>query len=147
MKILYWGIEQLQYNVYLNSLNSYYSFFIPTNKALLEYIDPCSYGKSQTQMFKFHYDASKVNVEDRVWASIWNYDTATQTVGDSIGMADYYQVRNRLKDILDTHIVIGNVEDGKTYYRTKGGTEIRVTNASAGAAGMTVEGSYQTNEG
>ncbi|MBQ4295627.1 MAG: fasciclin domain-containing protein, partial [Prevotella sp.] len=71
----------------------------------------------------------------------------TQTVGDSIGMADYYQVRNRLKDILDTHIVIGNVEDGKTYYRTKGGTEIRVNNPSAGAAGMTVEGSYQTNEG
>ena len=147
MKILYWGIEQLQYNVYLNSLNSYYSFFIPTNKALLEYVDPCSYGKSQTQMFKFHYDASKVNVEDRVWASIWNYDTATQTVGDSIGIADYYQVRNRLKDILDTHIVIGNVEDGKTFYRTKGGTEIRVNNVSAGAAGMTVEGSYQTNEG
>ncbi|MBO4850834.1 MAG: fasciclin domain-containing protein [Prevotella sp.] len=147
MKILYWGIEQLQYNVYLNSLNSYYSFFIPTNKALLEYVDPCSYGKNQTQIFKFHYDASKVNVEDRVWASIWNYDTATGTVGDSIGMADYNQVRNRLKDILDTHIVIGNVEDGHTYYRTKGGTEIRVNNVGSGAAGMTVEGSYQTNEG
>ncbi len=147
MKILYWGIEQLQYNVYLNSLNSYYSFFIPTNKALLEYIDPCSYGKSQTQLFKFHYDASKVNVQDRVWASIWNYDTETGVVGDSIGKADYTQIRNRLKDILDTHIVIGNVEDGHTYYRTKGGTEIRVNNVKAGANGMTVEGSYQTNEG
>ena len=147
MKILYWGIERLQYNVYLNSLNSYYSFFIPTNNALLEYIDPCSYGKSQTQMFRFHYDASKVNVEDRVWASIWNYDTESGVVGDSIGRANYDQVRNRLKDILDTHIVIGDVENGNTYYRTKGGTEIRVNNVQAGANGMTVEGSYQTNEG
>lgn len=147
MKILYWGIEQLQYNVYLNSLNSYYSFFIPTNKALLEYIDPCSYGKSQTQLFRFHYDPTKVSVEDRVWASIWNYDTATGVVGDSIGKADYNMVRNRLKDILDTHIVIGNVEDGHKYYRTKGGTEIRVNNVAAGANGMTVEGSYQINEG
>lgn len=31
MSILYWGIEQLEYNVYLNSLNSYYSFFVPSN--------------------------------------------------------------------------------------------------------------------
>lgn len=147
MKILYWGIEQLQYNVYLNSLNSYYSFFIPTNNALLEYIDPCSYGKSQTQLFRFHYDGTKVNKDDRVWASIWNYDPATGVVGDSIGKADYNQVRNRLKDILDTHIVIGNVEDGQTFYRTKGGTEIRVHNTKAGASGMTVEGSYQMNEG
>ncbi len=147
MKIIYWGIEQLQYNVYLNSLNSYYSFFIPTNNALLEYIDPCSYGKSQTQMFRFHYDSSKVNAQERVWASIWNYDVETGTVGDSIGVANYDQIRNRLKDILDTHIVIGNVESGNTYYRTKGGTEIRVNNARAGANGMTVEGSYQTNEG
>ena len=147
MKIIYWGIEQLQYNVYLNSLNSYYSFFIPTNKSLLEYIDPCSYGKSQTQLFRFHYDPTKVNVNDRVWASIWNYDTESGEVGDSIGRAGYDMVCNRLKDILDTHIVIGNVEDGQTFYRTKGGTEIRVTNPQAGANGMTVEGSYQMNEG
>lgn len=146
MRIMYWGIEQLQYDVYLNSLNSYYSFFIPTNNALLEYIDPCSYGKSQTQLFRFHYDPTKVREEDRVWASIWNYDTATGEIGDSIGKADNNQIRNRLKDILDTHIVIGNVEDGKTFYRTKGGTEIRVNNTSAGANGMTVEGSYQMNE-
>lgn len=147
MRIMYWGIEQLQYDVYLNSLNSYYSFFIPTNNALLEYIDPCSYGKRQTQLFRFHYDATKVREEDRVWASIWNYDTATGEVGDSIGRANNDQIRNRLKDILDTHIVIGNVEDGKTFYRTKGGMEIRVNNTKAGANGMTVEGSYQMNEG
>ena len=148
MRILYWGIEQLQYNVYLNSLNSYYSFFIPTNGALLQYVDPCSYGKSHTQVMRFHYDPTKVNKTERVWASLWNYDPATGELGDSISrVTDYNIIRNRLKDILDTHIVIGNVEDGHTYYRTKGGTEIRVTNAQAGTAGMTVEGSYQANEG
>ena len=145
MRIMYWGIEQLQYNVYLNSLNSYYSFFIPTNNALLSYLDPCSYGKSSRQLLRFHYDASKVNKEERVWASVWNYDEATGEVGDSIGrITDPAIMRNRLKDILDTHIVIGNVEDGKEYYRTKGGTEIRVTNTSTPER-MTVQGSYQTN--
>ena len=147
MRILYWGIERLQYNVYLNSLNSYYSFFIPTNRALLQYVDPCSYGKSQTQLMRFHYDASKVNVQERVWASLWNYNPETGEVLDSIGrVTDYNVIRNRLKDILDTHIVIGDVEDGHTFYRTKGGTELRISNAQAGASGMTVSGSYQTNE-
>ena len=148
MRIMYWGIEQLQYNVYLNSLNSYYSFFIPTNNALLSYLDPCSYGKSSRQLLRFHYDASKVNKEERVWASVWNYDEATGEVGDSIGrITDPAIMRNRLKDILDTHIVIGNVEDGHEYYRTKGGTELRIKNAKLGADGMTVEGSFQVNEG
>ena len=148
MRILYWGIEQLQYNVYLNSLNSYYSLFIPTNNSLLEYIDPCSYGKSKTQVLRFHYDATQINKEDRVWASMWNYDPATRTLTDSLGeIHNPLMIQNRLKDILDTHIVIGNVEDGHTFYRTKGGTEIRIRNAKAGAKGMTVEGSYQVNEG
>ena len=147
MRILYWGIEQLQYNVYLNSLNAYYSFFIPTNNAFLQYVDPCSYGKNQTQLLRFHYDASKVNVTERVWASVWNYNPQTGEIGDSISkITNYTLIRNRLKDVLDTHIVIGDVEDGHEYYRTKGGTEIRVANAQSGANGMTVAGSYQANE-
>ena len=147
MKVIDWGITQNQYNVYLNSLNTYYSFFIPTNKALLEYIDPVSYGKSQTQLLRFYYDETKP-VRERVWASTWNYDPATGELGDSIGkVTNYDMIKNRLRDILDTHIVIGNVEDGKTYYRTKGGTEIRVSNVAQGYNGMTVEGSYQVNEG
>ena len=147
MKILYWGAKQLKYDVYLNSLNARYSLFIPDNGALLEYVDPCSYGKSFTQLFRFHYDPTKVNEEDRVWASIWNYDPLTGEVGDSIREASYEQVTNRLQDILETHIVIGDVEDGHEYYRTKSGAEIRVKNVAAGDQGMTVEGSYQVAEG
>lgn len=82
-----------------------------------------------------------------MWASIWNYDPVLGVVGDSIGRANYYQIVDRLGDILDNHIVIGNVEDGNEYYRTKGGAEIRVKNTELGTGGMTVEGSYQINEG
>ena len=147
MKVLDWGITQNQYHVYLNSLNAYYSLFIPTNNALLEYIDPVSYGKNRTQLYRFHYDATKKENE-RVWASVWNYDPETGEIGDSIGkVTDHDMIVNRLRDILDTHIVIGDVEDGREYYRTKGGTELRVKNVKDGANGMTVEGSYQVNEG
>ena len=148
MKIIDWAIEQNQYEVYMNALKTYYSFFIPLNDAMLEYVDPCSYGKTSLQILRFFYDDDD-NLEEskKVWAGVWNYDPLTGA-RDSVGeLRDYNMIKNRLKDVLDTHIVIGNVEDGNTYYRTKGGTEIRVQNASLGKSGMTVEGSYQLNEG
>ena len=148
MKILFWAAKKCRYNVYLNSLNSRYSFFIPNKDALLQYVDPVSYGKGKTQLFQFHWDPTKVAQPDReadeqVWASIWNYDPETGEIGDSIRKANFGEIKDRLQDILDNHIVIGDVEDGKEYYQTKGGTYIRVANTSAGANGMTVEGSYQ----
>lgn len=147
MRVFYWGIEQLGFDVYLNSRNTYYSLFVPTNNSLLEYIDPCSFGKTSTQLFRFHYKESAQKEKDKVWASIWNYDTATGVVGDSIGEASYEQIVDRLEDILDTHIVIGNVEDGNKFYRTKGGSTLTVRNASAGKNGMTVSGGYQIENG
>ena len=141
MKVMRWAVEKNQYNVYLNSLNSRFSFFIPLNNAMLEYVDPASYGKNKTQLYRFHYDPSLTNP---VWASVYEYDMETREIGDSVREErDEYQLKSKLKDILDNHIVIGNVEDGNTYYKTKAGTEIKVENVAQGADGMTVAGSLQ----
>ena len=147
MNILYWAVEQLGFDVYLNSQNTYYSLFIPNNNSLLEYIDPCSFGKTSTQLFRFRYDPTALTESERVKASIWNYDTATGEVTDSIGEASYSQITNRLEDILNNHIVIGNVEDGNTFYQTKGGSMVKVANASQGTGGMTVQGGMQIEDG
>ncbi len=141
MKVMRWAVEKNQYNVYLNSLNSRFSFFIPLNNAMLEYIDPASYGKNKTQLYRFHYDPTLTNP---VWASVYEYDMDTREVGDSVREErDEYQLKAKLKDILDNHIVIGDVEDGNTYYKTKAGTEIKVENVAQGVNGMTVAGSLQ----
>ena len=146
MKIIDWAITQCKYNVYLNALGSDYSFFIPTNDALIEYIDPCSYGKQNLQLLSFRWDETK-KADERVYAVLYNYDKETGE-RDSVGIVNnYYRITKCLQDILDTHIVIGRVWDGKnTYFRTKNGTGIRVTNP-ADESNMTVEGSYQMNEG
>jgi hypothetical protein len=147
MNIVYWAIDQLDYDAYLNARQAYYSFFIPTNKALQYYIDPVSYGKTTTQLFKFYYNSEAINENDKVAASIWSYDVTTHSVIDSLGMATYDQIVNRLEDILENHTVIGNVEDGNCFYRTKGGSTFKVTNTGAGENGMAVSGSYQLDEG
>ena len=152
MSIMYWAINQLNYGAYLNSLNSRYSFFLPSNDALENYIDPCSYGKPQQQVLRFHYDPNKKGTE--VYASIHNIDSETGEVGDSIGVythtagsvnLDSDPILNRLYNILDDHVVVGDVEDGHEYYRTKGGSTLRVRNVSQGTQGMVVEGSRQVN--
>ena len=146
MKIMDWAITQCKYNVYLNALGSNYSFFIPTNNALVEYIDPCSYGKNNLQLLSFRWDETK-REEERVYAVVYNYDPMTGERDSLETTTDYNRITRCLQDILDTHIVIGKVWDGKyTYFRTKNGTGIRVTNPDK-EDNMYVEGSYQMYEG
>lgn len=144
-KILNWAVDNNDFSFYLNSLNSEYSFFIPTNNAMLTYVDPVAYGKDQKLVYQFHWDDT--NKENPVWATICEYDPETFTVGDSIGVErTSWNLRDRLKDLLENHIVVDNVQDGNTYFKTKGYQEIRVKNANLEENGMTVEGSYQINE-
>lgn len=145
MWIINWAIEQLKFDAYLNAMKARYSFFIPKNNAMLHYIDPVSFGKTSTQKFKFYYDVAEPNANSKVKASVWNYDVLTK-VEDSLRMASYDEIINRLEDVLDSHTVIGDVESGNAFYRTKGGTTLKVANTSLGAAGMTVAGSYQKDE-
>ncbi len=139
MNIIYWAIEKLEFEPYLNSMDTYYSFIIPTNTAMLTYIDPCTYGNSTAMLYEFYYD----NDRKTVGAHRYNYDLKSQTkLEGEVNDASDAQVQNRLRDLLDNLIIIGDVEDGHQYYRTKGGSVIRVKNA--GTAGvMTLEGGLQ----
>jgi hypothetical protein len=146
MKIIYWAIGQLEFDAYLNSMVSYYSFLIPTNDDMLQYVDPVSYGKVKTQLFRFRYDAKAQTVAGRVKASIWNYDPDTHEVGDSLRDATSDEILDRLEDILDSHIIVGNIENGNTYFKTKGGSVVKVAQ-SGGAGTMELQGGRQIEQG
>ena len=144
MNIIYWAIENLDFEPYLNSMDSYYSFIIPTNDAMLYYIDPCTYGSSTSVLYEFFYDVDRKTVS----AHRYNYDMVNhQIIEDARPLSDASaaQVQNRLKDLLDNLIIVGNVEDGHKYYRTKGGSVIKVENAGREGV-MTVAGGLQIEE-
>ena len=159
MNIINWAINQLDYDVYLNSQNSKYSFFIPTNEALT-YVDPVSFRvrpepevpedgfapESGLQVYKFHYDPNAQTENERVYASIHLYDAVTGVIGDSIARATSAQTQNRLKDILETHIVIGELNGANTYFKTKDGGAIKVENVNQ-ANSMKVYGGWQLEHG
>ena len=143
MRIVNWAIKRLQYYAYLNSMENTFSFFIPTDRALQNYIDPVSYGKAKNQVLKFYYNPKAATEEQQVVASVWRIDE--NGVFDSIadGFMGYDQVINRLEDVLENHTVVGDVSDGNAFYRTKGGTVLKVNNPAALQNGMTVYGSSQ----
>ena len=142
MSIINWAIEQLQYSPYLNSIDSYYSFFIPTNEALYNYVDPYSWSKPVKEMWHFYYKANATQESERVWAGVYAYDPETGEVGDSIREERGQNVLDRLKDILENHIVVGNIESGREYYQTKNGNTLRVVREGGKVVG--VQGSMQS---
>ena len=141
MNVIYWAIEKLEFEPYLNSMDSYYSFIIPTNTAMLQYIDPCTYGNSTAILYEFYYDTDYKTVR----AHRYNYDLNSHQIiegATELNDASDAQVQNRLRDLMDNLIIVGNIEDGHTYYRTKGGSVIKVEHA--GQEGMmTLAGGYQ----
>ena len=144
MNVIYWAIEHLDFEPYLNSMDSYYSFIIPTNTAMLRYVDPCTYGSSTSVLYEFYYDSDRKTVRARRY----NYDLETNTIiddGKDLTDASDTQVENRLRDLLDNLIIVGNIEDGHTYYSTKGGSVIRVDKAGQEGV-MTVSGGLQIEE-
>ena len=128
MRIMNWAIKQLLFNAYLLSMDSYYSFIVPTDEALQKYVDPVTYGKAQPEVFKFWYNTASQTVS----ASVFKYDKETGAIGDSIRLASTAEIENRMEDILDYHIIVGNIEGGKEYYMTKGGGTIRIKGKNAG---------------
>jgi len=141
MKIFNWAVKTLQFDAYLLSMDSYYSFMIPWDQTTpfiskmgkgLYYIDPVSLKKLQPEIFKFWYNTKATTTADQVKATAFKYTPETGEVGDSIRLVSTDEIKDRLEDILDYHIVVGNIEDGKNYYQTKGGGEIQVNGSGVG---------------
>jgi len=145
-KIMNWAINILTpipnssatyafYKLYLNSLVNTYSLFIPTDEYLDKYIDPIAYGQDKQGVLKYKFDSKTASVT----AYIYTYDKTTGIVGTNAvdSIKDNTFLKNRLWDMLDSHIVVGNVEKGDGYYITKANDFIKVEGSGTS---MTVKG-------
>lgn len=165
LKIIYWSIHDdvCGFKPYLNSMVSTYSFFIPkasihpTLEGLEEvptilYLDPVSGGEKYTQAIAFYYDESQIEYTEKVQAKIYRYhleDGQPVIDGKIADDVDFSVIKDRLEDLLDYHIIIGDVEDGNSlgtpsryqYFQTKGRGTVRFTLDGTGK--RTVWGGYQ----
>ena len=180
LEVFKWAIddEVMSFSAYLNSMVSTYSFFVPEYntsdeldeelKGKLIWVDPSSFAikKYRAQgtdgeylkALAFSYD----DLNKTVKVDIYNYNDTTNQILDKVssqpidGTTDngLTYLRDRLEDILDYHIIIGDVEsssvqpddDGYAYFRTKGRGTIRFKNAPS-KENMEVAGGWQIETG
>lgn len=123
-KIWKWAITQKDFRLYLNSMVSRYSFFVPTDEYFKNYIDPIAFGKEIQGALKYWYNTKTATVN----ATVYKYDKTTGVVGDSVyNITSSFFIANRLEDLLNMHIVVDGVESGKKYYLTKGNVALKVS--------------------
>lgn len=143
MSIIYWAIEQLNFLPYLLAMDQTYSLILPSNDAMLLYADPIYYNTKSPSCISFYWDPSK-SENERVRGDRRNMtiDENGNIVAGSITKTDLDQsiVQNRLKDLVDQLIILGDITDGREYYKTKGGSFVRVTNEGGK---LKVQGAFQ----
>lgn len=136
------GTQISFYNLYLNSLTTKFSFFVPTDNFFSTYIDPIAFGQDAPQGgLQFKYNA----LTNKVYAVVrtFNKTTTPFTFSDSIKViTDEVFLQDRLWKILDNHIIQGDVESGKTFFVTKGNDLIKVQGSGMQ---LTLAGGYELN--
>ena len=160
--VIYWSLSGAEkapssydfpfnYLPYLLSMDSYYSLLMPTNQAMKWYVDPVYYGQEDKAtgmdaptVLQFYYNKRKP-IDQRVQA--YRYKALVDENG-KITLGDRTQtevatniIRDRLKRLVNDLIIVGNIEDGHEFYKTKGGSLIRVTKAPDGR--LAISGGWQ----
>ncbi len=157
-KTIYWGIDYeptsddseptLYFKPFLNSKLSHYSLLLPDNEAMKQYLDPVYYGIAGTQSeIKFEYDSLKSTVvAKRLTCTVDKNGNVTETqIGNGLDVAENV-LKNRMRDMIENMIVVGQFKEGQEFYKTKSGSYIRVLNPGVEGQ-MTVQGAWQIQNG
>lgn len=144
MKVMKWAItddwsnlsdtEAMRYYMYLRSMENMYNLLVPTDEAMRNYREPISWaiGGSAREIWEFSY----VPGLNTVTADVYSSDASGNKGTFKRSVTNKRIIRNRLRDIIDMHIIVGDndggslsgyVDDGTSkYVITKGGATIAV---------------------
>lgn len=140
---------QQNFYAYLKAMNSRFTFFVPTDKALSIYVDPASLASRQPRVLCFSYNGKAFPIT----CTVRGYDVKTGAIGDTIKSATIGTdvIANRLKDMLESHTIVHEnaterqlgIESGNEFYLTKNGAAIKVQNPEKREKGAMVYGGFQ----
>lgn len=138
MKVIYEAIDKLNFLPFLLSMDAKYSLILPTDDAMLWYLDPYSYdnekdGLEAPQVLKFSYDYTRKAIVAYRYDCIVD-ENGEITIDESVTRKDVSSdiINDCLKRLLEQLIIVGDIEDGHEYYKSKGGTPIRVFRTNDG---------------
>lgn len=153
-KIMNWGIQDatLKFYLYLRSLENMYNLIVPVDAAFDNYRDPIAWAKggASREIWSFKY----IESNNTVVADVYSVDAGGNKVAKTRQITDQSVIRNRLNDIIDMHIVVGEkegnvlsgyIDDGSSQYaQTKSGATIKVIGSGQS---MTLKGGGDIEQG
>lgn len=155
-KVMKWAItddwndlsdtQAMRYYMYLRSMENMYNLMIPTDDALQNYRDPISWarGGSNREIWSFSYD----EVSNSVKADVYGADAAGNKGDFKRTITNKSIIRNRMRDIIDLHIVVGNNDEGKlSGYIDDGKSSYALTKGGGTIALKGTEGNVRMNGG
>ena len=141
MNVMRWSVESYGFLAYLHSMDSYYSYLLPTDEEFW-YLDPLSVAKEETEYWRFLYDAENKRVRAFVYDS-----TRVSLKGELVNTS---MMQNRLEDLIDQHIIVDDIDaafgGNKRYYQTKGNGTVKVL-PSTSSDGLDIYGGLQLETG
>ena len=150
------------FSYYLLAMSSRFSFLVPTDEALGTYYDEASSQSQQPRVLSFYYSTRLQDRAAPVKARAYSWDPVTNEIGNSVpGTISASIINNRLKDLLDSHIIVHSDAESATgfgslnqYYVTKGGSAVKISNTTDGrltsdfdqtSTGFYVQGGFQVD--
>lgn len=149
MNVMKWAItddwsnlsdtEAMRFYMYLRSMENMYNLLVPTDEAMANYREPISWaiGGSSREIWEFSY----VKNQNTVVADVYAADASGNKGAFKRTVSNKRTIRNRLRDILDMHIIVGDndngtlsgyIDDGTSnYVLTKGGATITASGTGA----------------
>ena len=159
--IMHWAINNgkvpandqmhINYFAYLMAMKSTFTFFMPSDEAMLRYYDPVSFKSTRPRVIAFTFNGKDDtwNLEQKGGAyNLYELDTKTATIlstwkNEELSSADAV---NRLKDILESHTIVHDgtnpIESENEFYVSKNGAGIKVTRDAQNNI-IAVQGGYQ----
>ena len=173
MSVIYNAIYYDSYDAYLNSMVSDYQLLLPTNTALMQYIDPVSYGQKTQRLYEFKLNERQTTPEAQLYADVYEvnihpdgtWEKVSDKTIDRVGYntsnsAGSYENKTtggglyvsrilyRIEEIMDNMIAIGETVPGKKFYPTKGNNFVRLEGIETkNVSSMSVGGSFHTQSG
>ena len=151
---IYWAIDALEFDPYLGSMDSRYGLILPTDEALVHYIDPICYGEPDQSYLKFYYDKVDKEVKAERWSLTYNEDGTPNFEGGTRLQSNVSEniIKDRLEDLLDQCIIVldhansdvqnkvSEIDNSHSFYKTKGGSLIK---AKVNGGSFTFQGGWQ----
>ncbi|MCR4994812.1 MAG: hypothetical protein K6A32_05460 [Bacteroidales bacterium] len=144
------------YQAYLNSTGSKYSYILPTDEAMKNYVDPVSLKRTDEKggpvYYEFYIDQDATDVVSaRAYKINDNPTDTTRTLAINDAQPTTDMIQNRLGDLLDNTIIVQSdavpqFHSDQTIYTNKAGAPIIVqfTGDSISAIGGSAE--YENNQ-